>query len=182
MVEISSALYAVDHTTTMAFPTASAIQTSIPLWYRCFFLYIEPASTFVGAYYAGLQQQMYLDLTHIGSAPLTGIPTGTSIVLWQLANLYLLFALNEALVLRSTADLKVWKTLLFCLLIADFGHLYSVRMVGIQIYWNVSSWNAIDWGNIGFVYAGAATRICFLLGLGLGPSPRTSVRRRKANA
>ena len=28
-------------------------------------------------------------------------------------------------------------------------------------------WNAIDWGNLGFVYLGATTRIAFLSGLGL---------------
>ena len=51
------------------------------------------------------------------SNPVT-VPTSTSIVLSQLANLYLLFALNEALVLRATGDLRVWQTVLFVLLVA----------------------------------------------------------------
>ena len=139
----------------------------IPSLYRCFFLYVEPISTIVGAYYAIFQQQAYLDLTHVLSAPVTGIPTSTEIVLKQLANLYFLFALNEALVLRSTTDLRVWRTLLSCLLIADLGHLYSVSPVGSEIYWSFWRWNAIDWGNIGFVYFGAAMRSAFLLGVGL---------------
>ena len=164
----------------MAVSTAKSVQKDIPFWYRYFFLYIEPLSTVIGAYYAFFQQQKYLDLTHGLSAPLTGIPTSTSIVLDQLANLYLLFALNEALVLRSTSDQRVWRIMLFCLLVADLGHLYSVRALGLQVYWNVAKWNAIDWGNIGFVYGGAATRICFLLGIGLSPRPVT--RRRKAKA
>lgn len=84
-----------------ASPT-KASKFSVPLVYRLFFLIIEPISALVGAYYAHLDQTTYLNLTHASSAP-SLIPTGTSIVLSQLANLYSLFALNEALVLRSTS-------------------------------------------------------------------------------
>lgn len=143
----------------------------LPLPYRLFFLFIEPVSALVGAYYAHFQQREYLLLTDASSAPvLTPIPTGTSIVLSQLANLYLLFALNEALVLRSTVDLRVWKTVLFVLLVADLGHLYTVRALGLDVYlpWNFARWNAIDWGNIPFVYLGACMRAAFLANVGLG--------------
>ncbi|KAK3681777.1 hypothetical protein B0T22DRAFT_387580 [Podospora appendiculata] len=145
---------------------------SLPIVYRLFFLLIEPISALVGAYYAFYRQSEYLQLTHAASAP-HYVPRGTSIVLSQLANLYFLFAINEALVLRATSDLRVWKTVLFGLLIADFGHLYSVQQLGPQIYWSVSSWNAIDWGNIAFVYLGASLRIAFLadVGLGVGSTP-----------
>ena len=145
--------------------------------YRYFFLYIEPFSTILGAYYSSMQQQTYLDLTHATSSPQTGIPVSTQIVLMQLSILYFCFAINEALVLRASSDLRVWRTLLTCLLIADFGHLYSVKAVGWHVYWNVLGWNAIDWGNVAFVYAGATMRICFLLGLGVGPSTKSAVRR-----
>ena len=60
------------------------------------------------------------------------------------------------LVLRSTSDLRVWKTVLVGLLIADFGHLYSVHSLGYAIYYRAWSWNAMHWGNIGFVYVGAS--------------------------
>lgn len=143
---------------------------SLPVPYRLFFLVIEPFSALVGAYYAHFRQRDYLLLTDSASAPvLTAIPTGTSIVLSQLANLYLLFALNEALVLRSTSDLRVWKTVLLVLLLADFGHLWSIKELGLGIFlpWNFASWNAIDWGNIPFVYMGASMRIAFLADVGM---------------
>ena len=149
--------------------------------YRYFFLYIEPSSAIVGAYYSYGQPQTYLDLTHVASAPKTGIPISTQIILSQLSNLYILFALNEALVLRSTSDLRVWRTLLFCLLLADLGHLYSVNALGTRIYWDVTHWNAIDWGNVGFVYLGAAMRISFLLGFGVQGSSNRIPTRRKAS-
>ena len=134
----------------------------VGLQYRIFFLYIEPFFTLLGAYYAFFQPQTYLLLTHAASAPKYGIPTSTQIVMSQLANLYLLFAVNEAILLRTTSDLKVWRAVIVGLLIADCGHLYSVRPLGAQIYWAVDRWNSIDWGNIGFVYLGALMRISFL--------------------
>ncbi|KAK0113004.1 hypothetical protein ONS95_014713 [Cadophora gregata] len=142
---------------------------ALPRFYTAFFLIIEPISALVGAFYAHFRPLEYLQLTHTGSAPSweSTIPLSTSIVLSQLANLYLLFAINEALVLRSTSDLRVWKTVLFGLLLADFGHLYSVKGLGAQIYWNALKWNRMDWGNVGFVYAGAAMRMLFLAGFGM---------------
>lgn len=99
---------------------------AIPWPYQAFFLYIEPISTIIGAYYAWFQPQYYLDLTHASSAPshILGVPVGTEVVLRQLANLYFAFTLNEALVLRATNDIRVWKTLLSGLLVADFGRTY----------------------------------------------------------
>ncbi|OIW33176.1 hypothetical protein CONLIGDRAFT_163593 [Coniochaeta ligniaria NRRL 30616] len=147
--------------------TRTAAAFSLPLIYRLFFLLIEPISALVGAYYAYFGQDEYLRLTHAASAP-SPIPLGTSITMSQLANLYFFFAINEALVLRSTSDIRVWKTVLFCLVIADLGHLYTVRGLGPEIYWSFTKWNAIDWGNIPFVYLGATMRLAFLANIGLG--------------
>lgn len=154
----------------------------IPLIYQAFFLYIEPISTIVGAYFAWFQPQYYLDLTHQPSAPtrILGVPTGTEVVLRQLANLYFAFTLNEALVLRATSDLKVWRTLLFGLLVADLGHLYSCFPLGTSYYYDFQNWNSIAWGNIAFVYCGATLRSCFLLGLGLGTEEKVKATTRKA--
>ncbi|KAM0324407.1 hypothetical protein ACHAQA_008189 [Verticillium albo-atrum] len=140
---------------------------NLPPAYSLFFLVIEPISALVGAFYAHFKPEEYLKLTHAATAPAT-LPLGTSIAMSQLANLYLFFALNEAIVLRATADLKVWSAVLFVLLLADIGHLYTVRALGPDVYYNVSSWNAIDWGNVPFVYFGAAMRLAFLSGVGLG--------------
>ena len=140
----------------------------LPLVYRLFFLYIEPIATAVGAYYAHFQQQEYLQMT-FSSAQISALGPSIreSIVLSQLANMYAVFALNEALVLRSTTDLNVWRVFLFGLLLADFGHVYSVNSVGFDVYWQFWKWNSMYWGNLGFVYVGASLRIAFLSGLGL---------------
>ena len=149
---------------------------SIPLPYRLFFLYIEPISAIVGAFYAGIKPIEYL--TYLSSSPSAvklaqHPPTATVVSLYQLSNLYLLFALNEHLVLSSTTSLRTWRTLLFCLLIADFGHLATMvplaREKGfMEVFARFWAWNAMEWGSVGFVYAGATMRSSFLFGIGLG--------------
>lgn len=142
---------------------------AIPLWYRLFFLYIEPLSALAGAYYAAFRPADYLaDLSFGDLKPSTApAPTQTNMALLQLANLYLLFALNEHFVLSSTNSMITWRRLLVGLLIADFGHLVTMAPAGSGIFWRVWEWNAMAWGSVGFVYAGATTRMCFLAGVGL---------------
>ncbi|ATY60131.1 hypothetical protein A9K55_006184 [Cordyceps militaris] len=146
---------------------------ALPLLYRVFFLFLEPISALVGAYFCQVRQARYLALLDGPSAAAatyaTGAPPlGTSVALSQLANMYLFFALNEAVVLRSTSDLRVWKAVLAVMLLADLGHLYSMSALGPRIYYDVLGWNAGDWGNVPWVYGGATLRVCFLAGVGMG--------------
>ncbi|KAJ4002229.1 hypothetical protein F5050DRAFT_483605 [Lentinula boryana] len=151
--------------------------STIPFFpYTIFFLYIEPLSALAGACYAAFKPQDYLSDLSLSNAianpiiPL--VTTQMNMALLQLANLYLLFALNEHLVLSSTTSIKTWNRMLFCLLIADFGHLLSMVPLGTDVFWKVWEWNAMVWGSVGFVYVGASMRISFLCGLGLS-SPNT---------
>lgn len=139
----------------------------LPLAYSLFFLILEPASALVGAFYTHLRQSQYLHLLNASSPPAVP-PRGTSVVMSQLASMYLFFALNEAVVLRSTADMRVWRTLLFVLLLADFAHLYALGELGPRIYYDVTSWSAADVGNVPWVYVGVILRLCFLTGVGMG--------------
>lgn len=157
----------------------------LSLWYSLFFLFIEPLSALLGAWKAHFDQIDYLSMTAAGhptAKTLSIIPplhVAETVSLSQLANLYLLFSLNEAVVLRSTADLRVWRALLFGLLVADLGHLYALRPLGHATYWKFWDWNAMAIGNVGFVYVGAATRLCFLLGVGIR-APEPSAPKTKA--
>jgi hypothetical protein len=163
---------------TSARSAAVAGSTAIPLLYRLFFLYIEPIATAVGAYYASLDQQSYMHLT-LPSTQAIPVSPRESIVLYQLANLYFVFALNEALVLRATSDVRVWKVFLFGLLLADFGHLASCAGVGLEVYYRFWTWNSMYWGNLGFVYVGAATRSCFLMGVGFAGPRKAAVKSKR---
>lgn len=150
----------------MQITMATSAAARIPVFYRLVFLWIEPVSILVGAVFAHSLQSTYLTLTHPTSAPGSSVPVATSIVMTQLANLYLGLMILEASVLRATAESKVWRTFIIGLLVADVGHLYSVAPAGSWMYWQYWRWNAIDWGNVGFVYFLAVTRICMLLGVG----------------
>ena len=108
-----------------------AAQTSIILVHRLFSLYIEPISALAGAFFALWDQQQPQCLTDAAAAPsaLAAEPLPSSscqVVLTELSNLYLLFAITEAFALRSTANQKVWQSLLLCLLVEGFGHLCTV--------------------------------------------------------
>lgn len=155
---------------------ASDTLTSIPLAYRLFFLYIEPVSALVGAFYAGARPSEYLTYLSSSASSASVVqapPTPTLISLYQLANLYLLFALNEHLVLSSTTSRRTWRRLLFGLLVADIGHLATMVPLAQEkgfaaVFLNFWAWNAMEWGSVAFVYMGATMRSLFLLGVGLG--------------
>ncbi|RMZ82077.1 hypothetical protein DV737_g2227, partial [Chaetothyriales sp. CBS 132003] len=155
---------------------------SIPLPYTIFFLWVEPISTLVGAFFACFQPTTYLTLLHAASVPekLVGLPVATLVSLLQLGNLYLAFAIIEASVLRATTDLNVWRALLIGLLIADFGHLLSCYPLGLDLYYDVRKWNAIAYGNYLFVYIGASFRISFLLNIGFQGPKRAKRATRKS--
>ena len=151
--------------------------SAIPSAYRTFFLYVEPISALAGAYYAAFQPSAYLrDLSLASSIkPIVVNTTQINMALQQLANLYLLFALNEHLVLSSTSSITVWKRLLLVLLIADFGHLLTMMPLGWGIYWKAWEWNTMSWGNVGFVYLGALTRLSFLFDVGLSSKRKKQI-------
>src|SRR5437868_4982916 len=152
----------------------------IPFAYKAFFLWVEPFFTLLGACYAFFLPQTYLDMTRAAqSADMIGSSVATLVALRQLGNLYLAFAINEAVVLRATSDRRVWQALLLGLLIADFGHLYSLHPLGLEIYYGVMKWGPMDWGNIAFVYCGATVRVCFLMDVGLGVEKKPKTRGRK---
>lgn len=146
----------------------------IPFVYQAFFLWIEPFFTLLGAFYAFFLPQTYLDMTRAVDS--IDPPVATLVALRQLGNLYLAFAINEAVVLRATTDRRIWQALLLGLLIADFGHLYSLYPLGFDIYYSVTKWGPMDWGNIAFVYCGATTRICFLASVGIGDEKKSKNR------
>jgi hypothetical protein len=147
---------------------SARMPAQVALYYRIFFLYVEPVTALIGFIAAAFYPSFYLsELTPSAPLPAT-LDTATLVSLRQLANLYLLFAFNETFILRATNDLRVWRTLVLGMLIADFGHLATLTPLGLGVFWKVTSWGLMEAGHIAFVYMGAATRTCFLLGVGSG--------------
>ena len=114
-----------------------ATSTAIPFFpYKLFFLYVEPISALAGAFYAIFRPDAYLnDLVAPYFTPALPAPPSTPVYmsLYQLGNLYLLFALNEHLVLSGATSIGTWRRLLFGLLIADIGHLMTMAPAGAEV-------------------------------------------------
>jgi hypothetical protein len=110
---------------------------SYPLIYNVCFLYIEPLSIFVGGFIAMFLPSTYLETVHATStSAFSGEhqnSPGTQVLLAQWANIYVLFALNEALVFWLTSSHGVWRTMLAVFLLVDFGHLCIVFGFGSDV-------------------------------------------------
>lgn len=90
----------------------------------------------------------------IASVATTSPPTPATdhsrLVALQLGNIYLLMAMVGLAVLNSTSELKVVRSYLVALWIADLGHIYvCYHVLGLQRFIDVASWNSMTWGNVG---------------------------------
>jgi hypothetical protein len=88
----------------------------------------------------------------------------------QLAATYFLFAFNEAVVLRLTADVRVWKALLFGIACCDAVHIWgtSQALGGLHVLISPGLWRWQDWVNLLMLYIPISMRLAFCCGVGLG--------------
>jgi len=144
-------------------PSPGTPTQKIPLLYRIFFLYYEPLSAFNGALLCHMNAPMFLR-----TMSSTAIYTPSHQVIFdQLAATYLLFAFNEAVVLRLTHDLKVWKAMVLGILLCDLVHLYgSWAELGTDMFFNPILWRWEDAINLGMLWSGVVIRVLFLMGVG----------------
>ncbi|ESZ93526.1 hypothetical protein SBOR_6068 [Sclerotinia borealis F-4128] len=158
--------------------------SNIHPFYRIFLLYIEPILALSGAYLALFHPAKFL----LGTAPsslstpfipltlTTPISTSTPqpqpidpVIQFLSANigaLYILFAINEAIVLRLTRDYSVWKVVVFAMLVCDVGHIWGVYQADPTGSLEVMRWTMEEWINNGILAFGAVLRIAFLGGVG----------------
>ncbi|MCJ1379955.1 hypothetical protein MMC17_003058 [Xylographa soralifera] len=152
--------------------------TSIPLPYRILLLYVEPAAAFNGAILAHFFPAFYL----AGMSPSATTSTYSSpsqVIFDQLAACYFLFAFNEAVVLRSTSDLRVWKAIVLGILICDLIHLYGTWEALGAAFWDPRLWRVEDWVNLSMLYGPGGMRLAFLIGLGLKEENGPTVGRKE---
>ncbi|KAI9702100.1 MAG: hypothetical protein M1836_001444 [Candelina mexicana] len=158
--------------------------SKIPLIYRFFFQTVEPLAAVSGAYLAHFKPNDYLEFTAPPSmlpktAPISPL---TQLLLSQIAGCYLLFALNLAIVLRCTSDLRCWRMILLGCLLSDLAHIYAAwEAMGTTVFWAVHTWRSEEWGNIGTLYLGAALRMAFLGGVGMTTASRHPSIRENGN-
>ncbi|CAD6444821.1 93d2f26b-d79e-4af5-bbea-ef11d8589854-CDS [Sclerotinia trifoliorum] len=84
--------------------------------------------------------------------------------------LYILLAINEALVLRLTRDYSVWEAVVFAMLVRDMGHLWGVYLVDPVGSLDVAVWTTKQSINNGILAFGFILRLdsCWDLEMGIG--------------
>lgn len=153
----------------MSSPFASD-RTHIHPFYRLLFLYLEPLVLLAGAVIAFFLPSTYLSTIHAVPPPsvlypniLTSHPT-LRILTAGLANVYMLFCLFEACILRATDDVHVWRTFLACALWGDLAHLAIFSGLGVNVGEDLLGLGMADWAKPVLMIL---ARIAFLLGLGM---------------
>ncbi len=144
--------------------------STIPIFYRIFFLYIDPLICLLGVYTFFFDHPTYIT---------NGTPHSLSSTI-QDQNLtplekFLLSALGsyalcifgvQILLLHQFHDVRIWRIVMFSILLTDLGLLYTVYTVDPSAFWAVRGWTGGDWSNNGILGLVIAIRSAFLLGIG----------------
>ncbi|KAJ8058745.1 hypothetical protein OCU04_011736 [Sclerotinia nivalis] len=144
--------------------------------YRIFLLYIEPVMALGGAYLAYFQPAKFILSTAPStiSLPFTSLTTSTLLspdpvikfLSTDIAALYVLFTINEVVVLRLTRDYSVWKAVVFAMFVCDMGHILGIYEADPVGSLNVVGWTTEEQINNGILAFGLILRLAFLLGFG----------------
>ena len=143
------------------------VNTSVPLIYRLLFLYIEPVAALGGTLITTFDPVSFLRTFSPASTSSIYSPL-TQPIYDQVAALLFLFAWIQAVVLRSTDDIRLWKTILFGMFLCDVLHLYSsYKILGPEMFFDPRMWRAEEWVNFGMLYGPGGLRLAFCAGFGL---------------
>lgn len=92
-------------------------------------------------------------------------PQQAQVLVYLLGNVYLLLALL-AVVCCWTPNRTVVRGYLASVALADLGHIFAVyRVVGADMFWDISQWNGMMFGSVGVSAFLHVHRLITLLGL-----------------
>lgn len=115
-------------------PTARTI-SPIPLIYRIYFLYFDPLAALAGSYLclfsplrmlSGTLPRPAYESCFADSDSDAAIPPLLQMALNNIGALYVLFAIQEGVVLRCTRERSVWIAVMVGMCCCDVGHIYAV--------------------------------------------------------
>jgi hypothetical protein len=147
--------------------------SDIPFIYRFVFLFFEPAGALGGSLLLHFKPQPFLTTM----SPNLTYTASHQVLYDMLAATYVLFAFNEAVVLRLASNLKIWKAIMCGILLCDAIHLYgSWTALGGEIFWNPLLWRWEDAVNLGSLWLQGALRVALILEVGFPNGNRKSKR------
>lgn len=145
---------------------SSLRQARIPLFYRIFFTWVDPAISMPSIWAHFAAPDFILD-TYIPKSMSVRNPDH-DMLFFHLAGSFMTIAVMSAVLLRYTSDLGVWKIVQFGIILYDFEICYSTwHFLGKQGRLDPAVWRSEDWGNLGFMAVIIAVRLAFLSGVGL---------------
>ncbi|KAL2812788.1 hypothetical protein BDW59DRAFT_155112 [Aspergillus cavernicola] len=141
----------------------------IPLFYRLVLLWYEPIGSGFGCYMNLAAKDMYLN-SFIPTSLAVRDPTH-NMIFNQLGAGYFFVATSQAILLRYTNDMNVWKILNGCLLGWDFILLYSLwDGLSAQGRLDPGTWRSEDLSAIVPTIFMTVVRAAIVAGIGLGGS------------
>lgn len=141
-------------------------QARIPLFYRVFFTWIDPAIS-IPSIWAHFAAPDFILNTYIPKSMSVRNPDH-DMLFFHLAGSFMTISVMSAVLLRYTGDLGVWKIVQFGIILYDFEICYSTwHFMGKQGRLDPAVWRSEDWGNLVFMAVIVAVRLAFLSGVGL---------------
>ncbi|KAL8996262.1 MAG: hypothetical protein Q9169_004193 [Polycauliona sp. 2 TL-2023] len=148
---------------------SSTSRAHIAIPYRILFLYIEPLAALLGTYTNLFQPEPYL----LSLSPKATYSSLTYPVYAQIAGHDLLFSWLQAVLLRQTSSVKIWKTVLFGMLMCDILHLYgSYVILGAEGFFDPRTWRWEEWITFVMTYGPGLLRAAFCLEIGVGKAQK----------
>ena len=155
-------------------PPPTPSPSSIPLFYRLFFTWLDPILCLWGASMDFFDPPLVLS-SHIPS-PTPDI--GHAMILTQRGGGMLNIGFISAFLLRYTYDAKVWNIVEAANFIVDVAYFWSVYdVLKVQGRLGVGTWRAEDWGAIGITGVAGIVRLGFLMGVGFKKGGRRGGKR-----
>ena len=144
----------------------------IPFLYRFILTWFEPAAALNGAVLCLFWPALFLQtFTTVTYRP------DHQVMFDQLAATYILFTFLEAVVLRITSELRVWKAVVFGILLCDAVHLYGAwGVMGTESFLSPATWRPEEWVNFAMLYGPGAVRVGLLFEVGF-PTTTRGVKR-----
>lgn len=145
--------------------------THIPAFYRIFFLYIDPLICLSSIHLFFFSHSSYITngTPRIISAQITDPNSLSPLEHYLLTALgaysLCIFAL-QILLLQIYRDVKIWKVVIFAVLLTDLALVWDVWHADPNGFWELGKWTSAEWGNNGILGGLIVIRSAFLLGVG----------------
>jgi len=148
----------------------SVSQHPVPLIYRIAFNWVEPFFATAGALQAYIfpRSLQEIETPSIKYSPILQ-PLFT-----QRTGAWLLLAFNDAVTLRATQDIIIWRLILAGGLFSDFFYTLSIlEDRGSAKFWDPMAWDMNDWITITLTVVPMAIKLACVAGVGFGKSPKS---------